>query len=244
MRIRSLLSRSKAYFRQLLQRREFQDNPWQQTQNDFMMQCFVKHKVVVKGVLHVGGHLGEEYPIYQKAGAEGVVFFEPMPDIFAALSKRLKGRGDVVLVGKALGSKNEKRRIHVGKGSGESTSFLKPTDLYHGHFEETPVYLEIFTLDSIFSSLSNNRIFNMLVTDTQGFDLEVLKGAEKTLEQIDYIYTEASRGHYHGEPSLEDFDLFLTPRGFRRAETSMYGSWKGTDQWGDIFYMRDRKVNS
>ena len=36
-----------------LQRREFQDNPWQQTQNDFMMQCFVKHKVAVKGVLNI-----------------------------------------------------------------------------------------------------------------------------------------------------------------------------------------------
>jgi FkbM family methyltransferase len=206
-----------------------------------MTQCFVKHKVAAKGVLHVGGHLGEEHPIYQKAGAEVVAFFEPMPDIFDALSTRLGGRSDVVLVRKALGSKIEKRRIHVGKGSGESTSFLKPTALYEGHIEETAVYLEVVTLDSVLPSLSNHRIFNVLVIDTQGFDLEVLKGARNTLRQIDYIYTEVSEGHYHGEPTVEELDSFLGPLGFRRAETSMYGSWKGKDRWGDIFYIRDNK---
>jgi hypothetical protein len=82
----------------------------------------------------------------------------------------------------------------------------------------------------------------MLVTDTQGFDLEVLKGAQKTLSQIDYIYTEVSKGHYEGEPTLEDMDRFLKPFGFQRAEVSMYGSWKGRDQWGDIFYIKDDRT--
>ena len=242
MRVKHLLSRSKTYLRRLLRKKEYRDNSWQQTQNDFMRNCFVTHKVVVKGVLHVGGHLGEEYPIYKKVGAQKIVFFEPIPDIYNELTKRLKGCEDVVLVKKALGSRNETRDMHIHRGGGESTSFLKPTALYDGYFEEKTVPLEIVTLDSFLPSLNDSHVFNMLVTDTQGFDLEVLKGAQNALKQIKYIYTEVSKGHYHGEPALEDFDVFLKPFGFRRVESSMYGSWKGEDQWGDIFYIKDGKT--
>ena len=59
-----------------------------------------------------------------------------MPDFFAEVIKRLKERDDVVLVTKALGSRNETRDMHVNRGIGESTSFLKPTALYDGYFEE------------------------------------------------------------------------------------------------------------
>jgi FkbM family methyltransferase len=240
MNINNLAPRLRAYFLRILGGgREYHDNPWQEKQNDFMRNCLEKHKVAVKAVLHVGGHLGEEYTIYKKAGAQKIVFFEPMPEYFKELCKRLKGHTDAVLVRKALGSKNETREMHVNRGSGESTSFLKPTALYDGYFEEKTVPLEIVTLDSFLPSLHDGHIFNMLVTDTQGFDLEVLKGSEKSLKQIDYIYTEVSKGHYQGEPALEDFDAFLKPFGFRRAETSMYGSWKGEDQWGDMFYIKD-----
>jgi FkbM family methyltransferase len=162
-----------------------------------------------------------------------------MPDVFKELTRRLGGREDVGLVRMALGSRNEVREIHINRGSGESTSFLKPTNLYDGYFEDNTLPLEVATLDSFLPSLSNYHVFNVLVTDTQGFDLEVLKGAQKTLAQIDYIYTEVSKGHYHEEPRVEDFDGLLNPFGFRRAETSMYGSWKGEDQWGDVFYTKN-----
>lgn len=220
-------------------RREYHDNPWQEKQNDFMRNCFIKHAVAIKGVLHVGAHLGEEYPLYQQAGAKKIVFFEPMPDFFKELARRLQGHHDVELLNLALGSKIETREMHVNRGSGESTSFLEPTALYDGFFEEKTTPLRVVTLDSILPSLPDHQNFNMLVTDTQGFDLEVLKGGKNTLMQIQYVYTEVSKGHYQGEPKLEDFDAFLAPFGFRRAETSMYGSWKGEDQWGDMFYIKE-----
>jgi FkbM family methyltransferase len=240
MDIKNIAPRFKAYIQRMLgAARQYHDNPWQEKQNDFMRNCLEKHKVAVKAVLHVGGHLGEEYPIYKKAGAQKIVFFEPMPELFNELSERLKKCDDAILVKKALGSKNETREMHVNRGSGESTSFLKPTALYDGFFEEKTVPIEIVTLDSFLPSLSDSGIFNMLVSDTQGFDLEVLKGSNKTLKQIDYIYTEVSKGHYEGEPALDDFDAFLRPFGFCRAETSMYGSWKGEDLWGDMFYIKN-----
>jgi FkbM family methyltransferase len=203
-----------------------------------MRHCFLKHNVAVRGVIHVGAHLGEEYDLYKDVGAQIIAFVEPMPHIFRELRRRLKSREDVLLINKALGSRNETRQIYVGRHSGESTSFLRPTRLYDGFFEDKTQILQIVTLDSIFGSLRDNSLFNMLVTDTQGFDLEVLKGAQRTLQQMHYVYTEVSRGHYHGEPSAADFDIFLSAFGFQRVEMSMYGSWKGQDEWGDLFYMK------
>ena len=71
--------------------------------HDFMKNCLIKHQAAVRGVLHVGGHLGEEYPLYREAGAQKIVFFEPMPEFYDELTKRLKGREGVMLVKKALG---------------------------------------------------------------------------------------------------------------------------------------------
>ena len=236
----TFLTRSKARFQRIVFRRgKLQANPWQQTQNNFMMQCFADYKVQIGGVLHVGGHLGEEYDIYKTVGAKRVAFFEPVPSFFDAMARNLKGRKDVELIRKALGSKNEIRLIYVNKGSGESTSFLEPTTLYEGHFEEKQLPIEVATLDSVLPSLIDSHVFNLLVTDTQGFDLEVLKGATDTLKQIDYVYTEVSKGHYHNEPELEDFDALLVPLGFRRVSISLYGSWKGSDHWGDVFYIKN-----
>ena len=244
MKLDSLIFRSTNYISKLL--RSFRDNtysenPWQKKQNEFMLACLTKGGFKVRGVLHVGGHFGEEYPIYRRAGAEQIIFFEPMPEYFAELKRRLGSHKDVVLVNKALGSSREIREMHINKGSGESTSFMKPTSLYDGYFQEKTVRFEIVTLDDFMSTRSDLAQFNLLVTDTQGFDLEVLKGAKSTLEAVDYVYTEVSRGHYCGEPTIGEIDEFLAELGFRRAEISMYGNWKGGDEWGDVFYVKQSR---
>jgi FkbM family methyltransferase len=215
-------------------------NPWQEAQNAFMIHCLADYDVTLKGVIHVGGHLGEEYSIYKRAGARRIAFFEPLPDLFDALRRRFENTEDVVLINRALGARNEVREMNIGRGGRESTSFLRPTTLYDGCFEEQRLPLEIVTLDSWVRTDPHGNEYNMLVTDTQGFDLEVLKGSQETLHQIEYIYTEVSNGHYEGEPTVEQFDAFLAPFGFIRKDMSLYGSWKGQDAWGDLFYARRR----
>jgi FkbM family methyltransferase len=237
--LRKQLRPVKALYRRFFKPKEWQANSWQQKQDDFMKRCLAEHFKGMKGVLHVGGHLGEEYPLYKQAGAQTIVFFEPMPDVYKELRHRFKGYKDVVLVQKALGSTNETRGMYKNLGAGESSSFLKPTDIYEGHFDEKTVTMDVVTLDSFLPTLESKTTYNVLVTDTQGFDLEVLKGAAATLKQIDYIYTEVSEGHYHGEPKLTDFDAFLMPLGFVRVAELFYGSWKGADQWGDVCYVKN-----
>lgn len=217
-------------------------NPWQEKQDAFMHRCLHDSRVKIRGVIHVGGHLGEEYPLYKQAGAKTVAFLEPVPHIFRELEVLFGKHPDVVLIPKAAGAQNETREMHVNRGSGESSSFMTPTPLYDGHFEAERMVLNVVTLDSLMPTLAQSSDFNVLVTDTQGFDMEVLKGATATLKQIDYVYTEVSQGHYVNEPQLDEFDAFLAPFGFSRAAFEMYGTWKGKDAWGDVFYTKSGLV--
>ena len=50
----------------------------------------------------------------------------------------------------------------------------------------------------------------MLKIDTQGYDLEVLKGAKETLRIIDFLFIEASTAKvYENQPLLSDIINFV-----------------------------------
>jgi hypothetical protein len=70
--------------------------------------------------------------------------------------------------------------------------------------------------------------------DVQGYELEVLKGSKKTLENVEYIYTEVNRANvYDGCVQIEELDSFLRGFGFGRKETN----WEGVT-WGDALYIK------
>jgi hypothetical protein len=70
--------------------------------------------------------------------------------------------------------------------------------------------------------------------DTQGYELEVLKGAKKTLKKINFVYTEVNNTEvYENNALIEDIDKFLEKYNMVRVETD----WMGTT-WGDAFYIK------
>ena len=78
----------------------------------------------------------------------------------------------------------------------------------------------------------------MINIDVQGYELEVFKGGEKTLNSIDYIITEVNRDVvYQQNAFVEDIDLFLGKYGFIRCETS----WDG-NTWGDALYIKQKNA--
>jgi hypothetical protein len=107
----------------------------------------------------------------------------------------------------ALGSINGAARINISGNSSLSSSFLKVN----------PKHLEIFpnshtisqeevtvnTLDTVFSEnfIDPNKV--LLKIDTQGFELEVLRGALKALEFIPLCFLEISITElYEEEPKM------------------------------------------
>jgi hypothetical protein len=72
--------------------------------------------------------------------------------------------------------------------------------------------------------------------DVQGYELEVLKGAKKCLENVYYIIVEVNRAElYQDCPMIGDIDDFLSVFGFSRVETE----WRhNRENWGDALYVK------
>jgi hypothetical protein len=77
--------------------------------------------------------------------------------------------------------------------------------------------------------------YNFINLDVQGYEMEVLKGAEKTLENIDYLYCEVNRNEvYEGNAYIEEIDNYLSNYNMRRVETF----WWYDGPWGDALYIK------
>ena len=213
-------------------------------------------KINFTGVIHVGGHTGEELEEYYSKGIDNLIVFEPLPQTFSKLSEEASKYSfkSLQLINKAVGAENKQVEMYVSPGNTECSSILKPTKVLINYPDidfSTKETVDMVTLDSV---ISENHNFNFLNIDVQGYELEVLKGAEKTLQNIDYVFTEVNLVDlYEGNPLVEDMDNFLQSCGLVRVKTQwhedaappdgvqysdMVGMLYGVS-WGDAFYIRE-----
>lgn len=194
----------------------------------------------VNGVLHIGAHHGEEIKDYIDRGVDNLVFFEPLSKSLEVLEENLgyyADKANIVIFPYALGNEEKEVEMYVSSHEGMCSSVLKPKVVLEQYpaikFNERET-VKMIRLDDAEIDFHN---YNLLNIDVQGYELEVLKGSEKTLNTIDYIYTEINREEvYENAPHVNDLDAFLTPYGFVRVETD----WSG-DTWGDAFYIKETK---
>ena len=188
----------------------------------------------VKGIIHIGGHYGEEIDEYVRNGIQEIVIFEPLSDSFDILYENIKDlNANIIAHQVALGSEETVATMYVSDNDKQSSSLLKPkvhiTHHPHVKFPETEE-VEVKVLDDF--DYINYNFINM---DVQGYELEVLKGAKKTLENVDYVYCEVNRDEvYEGNAYVEELDEFLFQYNMRRVETS----WEGKI-WGDALYIKN-----
>jgi FkbM family methyltransferase len=193
-----------------------------------------KYNLDIKGVIHIGGHWGEEHKYYKKLNVKNIIYFEPLMTNFSVLRNNV--RNEAICKNMALGSHTGEIKMFVeSSNQGQSSSILKPKI----HLEQYPHIIfddeeivKIDLLDNI-QDIKENE-YNFINIDVQGYELEVFKGAKETLNNIDYIVSEVNRAEvYENCPNVEDLDSFLGEYGFERVETS----WDGYT-WGDAFYVK------
>lgn len=194
---------------------------------------------VLYKVAHVGGHYAEELDDYLNGGFREIVLFEPLAANCDVIRQKLANPtwepwAKVELHQVALGSNTtwvEHRPMYVSSNEAQSSSLLKPThhsvQYPHITFQEGET-VKVVPLDSF------QLAPDLLAMDTQGYELEVLKGATETLRSVKVVYTEVSNVPlYEGSALVEDLDAFLQPFGFKRVRTDWTG---GT--WGDAVYVK------
>ena len=151
-------------------------------------------------VLDVGANTGGYRNFLRNhVGFDGLILsFEPVQKNVEQLVTLAKTDLNWIIYDFALGSEDAKKEINIMQ-SDQMCSFLSP---HHEIINELKVsntiidnqLVSIRKLDSIISMLNErHKLHNIyLKMDTQGFDLEVIKGAEKTLPLVRALQTEVS----------------------------------------------------
>lgn len=190
-----------------------------------------KYNVRISGIIHIGAHFGEEYNLYKSLQISRMLFFEPAKSNFQQLISRVP---EELCINTALGNYNGTAIMNIETANlGQSNSILEPElhlQQYPNIIFESKEEINVTTLDSY-----ETDKFNFINMDVQGYELEVLKGAIKTLEHIDYIICEVNIDNVYKEcAKLHEIDDFLRDFGFNRLETNMAGT-----TWGDAFYAKN-----
>jgi FkbM family methyltransferase len=195
---------------------------------------FKKYNMNISGVIHIGAHYGEEVSNYVNLGIDDIVLFEPLKENFEVLKNNVSElNANITGYCVALGNKNQNVNMFLSSNNLESSSVLKPK--IHLNLHPEVVFsgeesVEMKRLDDF--SFENYNFINL---DVQGYEMEVLKGAEKTLKNIDYLYCEVNRNEvYEGNAYIEEIDKYLSNYNMKRVETS----WWYDGPWGDALYIK------
>lgn len=193
--------------------------------------------VQMRGVIHVGAHYGQEYCDYVNNGIKHVIFIEPLKDNYDKLVRYHEFPDTVTTLNMAIGNFNGEVDMNVETANlGMSSSILEPGSHLMSYPKITFDKKERVPIRRLDDLAVNRSLYNVLVVDVQGYELEVFKGAVETLKGIDIIFTEVNTGEvYKGCAKLPELDAFLGKGGFRRHHCHVY---KGLD-YGDAIYIRD-----
>jgi FkbM family methyltransferase len=174
-------------------------------------------------VFDVGGNLGQYHDLLRdEVGFDGLILsFEPVAKYVKILQAKSATDPRWRVHDFALGSAATDATINVTKSPGLN-SFLAPrTDSVQSYWSADEVIgteqVQIRVLDELFQSLRLEHGFHApyLKIDTQGFDLEVLKGSRQSLSEFRALQTEASiKPLYQGMPGYMDIIQYLATAGF------------------------------
>ena len=199
--------------------------------------------IKIRGAIHIGGFVGEELQSYRELGLKNTILFEPQQKLYEIIKDKCENDEQVFNV--ALGSVSCEKDLFISDreggithGAGASSSLMKPKKHLTEHPEVTFPGVEtvqVRRLDEFLKSKDLRAInYNMLNIDVQGYELEVLKGAEAILGCIQLMVVEVNRDEmYEGCPMVEELDEFLEKHNLKRAHTF----WQ-SESWGDALYVK------
>jgi FkbM family methyltransferase len=192
-----------------------------------------------KSLIHVGANEGQERYLYESMDLE-VLWVEPIPEVFARLVRNIRGvrkqRARQALLSDKSG---QKLTLNVANNGGASSSIFELAE--HRmiwpdvHYVDRIVCLTT-TLDSLLPLLPSP---GALVLDTQGAELLVLAGGERTLHEVGTIKVEAADFEAYSD-ACTDADLvdFLTPRGFRLIERRRFADHPAGGGYFDLVFAK------
>ena len=174
--------------------------PWQNLFEQFAIDM----------IFDVGANSGQTYESFRWAGFKGpICSFEPNPDMFQLLQRQSGFAWQRLPY--ALSNLSGQVEFHITDNDNTS-SFQVP--LGHAHIVKD-ITVSAFRLDELWDKQHFSCKNAFLKIDTEGHDLEVIKGASGVLDRIPLIMAEVSPlPRFQGEPLLPDVVNYMGQLGY------------------------------
>ena len=190
---------------ELIKKRKLNDTLEQHLRNAFDL-------LAINGVIDVGANVGQYATMLRNFGYRGrIVSFEPLASAFAGLKEASRDDENWPTFNFAVGS--EKATMTINRmDCSEFSSFRMPSAFGNTRFPNriklvSKEDVQVTTLANIWpeivGGISKPRVF--LKLDTQGFDLEVIRGAAENLDHVLGVESELSL-----KPIYEDMPDYLS----------------------------------
>jgi FkbM family methyltransferase len=190
-------------------------------------------------VFDVGANLGQSISHIQKtfSGQTTIHAFEPSPETFKKLSASFGGTDGVHLWNIGLGSSNQAGTLNECPKAPWINSFLPLVTDQWGTFSRTSE-VAIRTLDDFAAEHRIDRI-DLLKIDTQGFDLEVLRGADRSLASTSLVLVELLFSElYAGQSNWLEICNLLSAHDFVTASVGEVHHGKRAAEYGDMLFAK------
>jgi FkbM family methyltransferase len=170
--------------------------------------------------LDVGANAGQTGHTLREIGYTGSIFsFEPLAQPFAKLQNACADDPDWRASNVALGTEEGENMMHVMEFD-TSSSMLRPEasflDRLPGSSELQEEVIQVQTLEQVTRQQKLHDRSVYLKIDTQGSELDVLRGGEDILSGIDFVEAETSLVKlYEGQNLIHDVLAWMYDHGFR-----------------------------
>jgi FkbM family methyltransferase len=193
-------------------------------------------------VLDVGANTGQSAVLFRRLFPHSELHcFEPGSSAFAELQENARTLGDIRLNNVAVGAAPGTQQFLENVES-DMSSFLPLGEAGWGAVRGT-VDVSVITLDDYCAQTGIEHV-DLLKSDTQGYELEVLKGADRLLQEkrISLVYFEVIFSElYEGLPDFDVLYRFLRERSMRLVALYNYRVHEGGfTGWCDALFARVR----
>ena len=192
------------------------------TDTSFSNMAFLFDKSKHFTLVDCGAYQGEFTQEAMKySNSFSAICIEPSPSTFAILKKRFENESYIDTYNIAASNKVGSLTFYINN-SEKTNSVLESTtentrDLDDFQHNIRTIIVESDTLDSIFlkSSISNVDDISMLKIDTQGYEMNVLRGASNVLKKTRYILIEVHFVRtYKDSSTFFEIKSYLEQQGF------------------------------
>ena len=167
--------------------------------------------------IDIGANVGKYTELLLEETEAKIISFEPLEEAFQDLKKiELDNSTRLKVFNHAIGEKNETLDLNYSNSKSEKASFTEHLDklsFYEFH-KNKKVKTKILTLDTFIKEnpdLFDLKKIDLIKIDTEGFELEVIKGAQETLKSMSpkYIQLEFNWHQLFKQHNMYSFSVFL-----------------------------------